>query len=259
MNCKDIQELKHAHADQELDVVSNLEIEKHLGQCDACSRSFQTLGDLHSLTSSDDLYFKSPANLKRRIRSAIRNEVKSANPSAPLFSWLWLRWGFSFAGVALLASVLTFALGNYSANDLLVQEVASSHVRSLMPGHLTDVLSSDQHTVKPWFDGKVDFAPPVIDLADHGFPLVGGRLDYLEDRPVAALVYQRQKHLINLFIWPSTHSLTGTEKAFTQHGYNLVQWNAAGMTYWAVSNLNRNELRDFAQLIQGQVTPPTHP
>jgi anti-sigma factor RsiW len=133
-----------------------------------------------------------------------------------------------------------------AAQLALAEEAVSSHIRSLMANHLADVASTDQHTVKPWFNGKLDFSPPVKDLAEEGFPLTGGRLDYLEGRPVAGLLHRRNRHIINLFVWPSSRSGSRPE-AFSIKGYNVVHWTESGMTFWAVSDLNRKELDQFAQ------------
>jgi anti-sigma factor RsiW len=138
-----------------------------------------------------------------------------------------------------------------SGEELLAQEIVSDHVRSLqMPGHLTDVLSSDQHTVKPLFDGKVGFAPPVKDFAGQDFRLYGGRLEYLNNRAVATLIYQRRLHYINLFIWPSEQAGSTEEVAIQRQGYNLIHWSGSGMNFWAISDLNTVELREFARLVQ---------
>ncbi len=166
----------------------------------------------------------------------------------------WRSWAVPcLAAVALVTGTmlwLTPRVSRRSQDDLLAQAVLASHVRSLMAAHLTDVPSSDQHTVKPWFDGKLDFSPPVQDLSKEGFPLVGGRLDYLEDRPVAALVYQRRKHFINLFIWPALKD--AKQQTVMRQGYNLFHWTQSGMTYWAVSDVNSAELQEFVRLVQGQ-------
>lgn len=165
--------------------------------------------------------------------------------------WSWQTASALAAGLALVVVVVyRFAPGapKVSPADLVAREVLASHVRSLMANHLTDVPSSDQHTVKPWFNGKLDFSPPVRDLSAQGFPLVGGRLDYLEGRPVAALVYQRRRHFINLFIWPS--SADSGKQVVMQQGYNMHHWAESGMVYWAVSDLNNSELEEFVGLIR---------
>jgi anti-sigma factor RsiW len=159
------------------------------------------------------------------------------------------------AAAALVLFTLVPFLRGPSTEEILTREVVSGHVRSLMANHLADVPSSDQHTVKPWFNGKLDFSPPVEDLAKQGFPLIGGRLDYLDNRPVAALIYQRQKHFINLFIWPSGSDSDVETKTTSHQGYNLFHWTKSGMTYWAASDLNNAELQEFVQLVQNQTSP----
>jgi len=134
------------------------------------------------------------------------------------------------------------------------QEILSAHVRSLMVDHLTDVASSDQHTVKPWFTGKLNFSPVVIDPTTEGFPLIGGRLDYVGDSPVAAVVYQRRKHYINLFIWPAKQTSTTKEEFLTRHGYSLFHWLQEGMEYWAVSDVNKGDLQQFVQLLRKEAS-----
>ena len=166
-----------------------------------------------------------------------------------------LSWSAILGPVAATAVLLLLAvpmLTRRSAEGQLSQEIVSAHLRSLTPetSHLTDVASSDQHTVKPWFTGKLNFSPPVTDLASQGFPLLGGRLDYVGEHPVAALVYQRRKHLINLFIWPEKSVSSGELR--TPQGYNVIHSNHEGMSYWAISDVNSGDLREFLKLAQGE-------
>jgi anti-sigma factor RsiW len=138
---------------------------------------------------------------------------------------------------------------------MLAHEVLAGHLRSLMPGHLMDVASTDQHTVKPWFNGRVDFSPPVSDFAAAGFRLAGGRLDYLDGRTVAALVYRRRKHIVNVFVWPAAESGESTIDSTAMDGFNLMHWRRGGMNVWLVSDLNPAELRDLARLLRDEDTP----
>ena len=254
MSCQETQDLIHGYVDGELDLVRSIEIERHIEGCEVCSRAYRMQQDLKRALRSAPLRFNAPQDLRSRIQSSLRKARKAA-PEPRVFHWLpTLRWAGAVAALALLV-VVGWTLGRVSrapsGDELVAQEVLSSHVRSLMANHLADVPSTDQHTVKPWFNGKLDFSPPVEDLAKDGFPLVGGRLDYLEDRPVAALVYQRRKHFINLFIWPSTPD--SGQRAVMLQGYNLIHWTHSGMTYWAASDLNNSELQEFVQLIQKSV------
>jgi anti-sigma factor RsiW len=260
LSCEEYNTLIHGYLDGELDLLSTLRLEAHLPECASCAQTYGSHRALRSAMSSGKLYFKPPNELAERIHLSL-HQASKAERVASLSVWEALkpmRWriswpSMSIAAAAVLVAMIVWRLGpgtfGPSPEDLMAQEVLSSHVRSLMANHLTDVPSSDQHTVKPWFDGKVDFSPPVKDLSGDGFPLVGGRLDYLEDRPVAALVYQRRKHFINLFIWPLSED--SRQKTATRQGYNLFHWTQSGMTYWVVSDLNWTELQEFVRLLQG--------
>ncbi|MFY9555399.1 MAG: anti-sigma factor [Blastocatellia bacterium] len=247
MNCEETQQLVDAYVDRELDLVKALELERHLSECGACSKRHASLLALRSAVSS--VYHTPPASLQTRVTSEIRKDSKGgAMAHVPRFMpWRWIRVA---ASVALLL-VVSWSVFRFSArpsvDEVLAREVVSSHVRSLMVDHIADVPSSDQHTVKPWFAGKLDFSPPVINLDEQGFALVGGRLEYIDSRAAAALVYQRNKHVINLFIWPADESDRSMQTE-TRQGYNVIHWCQADMSYWAVSDLNESELREFAQL-----------
>ncbi|MER3447303.1 MAG: anti-sigma factor [Candidatus Dadabacteria bacterium] len=252
MGCE-TQDLIHAYVDGELDLVRSLEVEKHIQNCVTCSITYKNLQTLRSAIGADSLYFTPPVNLERRIHSALRGAGKS-EVSLRAMQWRWLSIPISLAFIAVMIWTFGPILTTSSRDHLLTQEIISAHMRSLMAEHLADVSSSDQHTVKPWFNGRLDFSPPVKDLSDQGFPLIGGRLDYLENRPVAALVYRHRQHFINLFIWPSVHGSDVGEKTLAHQGYNLIHWTKSGMTYWAVSDLNISELQEFVQLIQNQAS-----
>jgi anti-sigma factor RsiW len=258
VNCHEAQELLHAHLDGELDVVSDVALAHHLDQCPACAQAYRSQQALRAALRTSALAYPPPAHFEQRIRSAVRRASRT-DTRTRAWAWPWLRVGAAFAaGVLLMWGVGSFRTGP-APEDLLTQEVIAGHTRSLMAAHLTDVTSSDQHTVKPWFEGKLPFAPPVQDMAAQGFPLVGGRLDYLGNRPVAALVYQRHQHVINLFLWPATSDVPPDETMLTRHGYNLIHWTSPDMTYWVVSNLNMSELQEFVRLVQQSALPARTP
>ena len=266
MSCPDNEILIHGYLDGELDLVRTLEVEAHLRDCASCAAAYRSHRELRREIQGGGLYFQPPDGLAARLRASLAtvapefgpakalniNDIHGVSGSAPRFGGRRWAWGLGLAAcLALVAFTVRRTVPRLSApsgEELLAREVLASHVRSLMANHLTDVPSSDQHTVKPWFNGKLDFSPPVTDLASQGFPLAGGRLDYLADRPVAALVYQRRKHYINLFIWPASGE--SSEKAVMRQGYNAYHWSHSGMAYWAVSDLNSTELRQFVGLVQ---------
>lgn len=252
MSCQETHELIHGYVDGELDLPKSIAIEEHLRNCHECTQTYKGIRSLRAAIGDDALRFQAPEDFAARLRSALRSESKSDRQ--PGFLRLrWLLAGASLVGAVIAIWAIASIITRPSAGDVLAQEIVSSHVRSLMADHLTDVPSSDQHTVKPWFDGKLDFSPPVKDLSKQGFSLNGGRLDYIGNRPVAALIYQRRQHSINLFVWPSTGAGDVTEKVSVRQGFNLVRWADGGMTYWVVSDLNLAELQQFVQLLQEQI------
>jgi anti-sigma factor RsiW len=244
--------------DDELDLVRTLHVEQHLRDCPACARAYAHQQALRSALRSGSLYFAPPEPLQQRVRAAVRR-ASHVDTRTWGWSWRWLSLGAALACVAIVLWSVLPILSDSSARDHLLQELVAGHVRSLMVDHLTDVPSSDSHTVKPWFEGKLDFSPQVPDLTAQGFRLVGGRLEYLANRPVAALVYQRRQHLINLFIWPATPDSGLDETMVTRQGYHLTHWRASGMSYWAVSNLNQGELQEFIRAVQKETSALASP
>ena len=243
---ENIRELLHAYVDGELDLANTRETERHLQSCADCRGSEKAIRELRSALTSDAPAYRAPAHLRKRVRAALRGETKSSRQT--LSPWLMFATGAAFAAV-LVGAVLFQTMHQVRSNSI-VDQVVTNHVRSLLAAHLVDVVSSDQHTVKPWFDGKIDFAPEVHDLSANGFPLLGGRLDYLDGKTVAALVYQRNKHPINLFITPESTSRSTSPTVVTRRGYNVFSWTNSGMKCWAVSDLNQAELREFTELVR---------
>jgi anti-sigma factor RsiW len=268
VTCADKALLLHAYVDDELDLVRSLEIEEHLKTCPECAEELSGHRTLRNSLRSGNLYHRAPQELKGRIRAAAVGEsappVKSAVPvesvpasvtsirpaqRRPIFEWLAVAAAILIA--VALGSRLGPGIGGNSRPDLIADEAIASHIRSLQPGHLMDVESTDQHTVKPWFDGKLDFSPPVTDFSDQGFPLVGGRLDYLDHRNVAALVYQRRKHLISVFVWPESFSgnSSSLERQRFLNGYNFLSWQHGGVYFCAVSDVSVGDLRQLKELL----------
>ena len=249
MNCRETQTLIHGYVDGELDLMKSLEIEQHLQECPACAQALASLQAVRAAIQDSSLYYQTPPGLAQRVQSSVRG-ASPADRTPRVRPRRLLAVAASLALIVAAGWGLARALSARSDDASLTQELVAGHVRSqMLPSHRFDVASSDPHTVKPWFEGKLDFSPLVKDLEGQGFPLVGGRLDYLHNRPVAALLYQRRKHSINLFIWPTTQS-ANSETNTTNHGYHLIHWTKAGMTYWAVSDSNQDELQTFARFVQ---------
>ncbi len=246
MNCS--RELIEAYMDEELDPGLKAAVEDHLSTCQDCSEVLARLREQKAGIKLAAPYYSAPVAVERAVRDALRRAAADESGAKGRdTNWRWL----AIAASVLLAVSVVWNVSRLRSgiaeSDLVAQGVLTDHIRSLMGDHLLDVPSTDQHTVKPWFNGKLDFSPDVKDFAAEGFPLIGGRLDYLMNRSVAALVYRRRQHVINLFTWPSGRSAV-EESPFSSNGYHVVRWTQGGMTYWAVSDLGLSELEQFRDL-----------
>jgi len=258
MTCDESSRLIDAYLDGELDAATCMRVEEHLAGCPACREKLESRQILTSLVAEEAPRYTASPFLATRIRAMLREEEPAPElerTPAPWWSFLSLRWIYSGVGTALAVVAFTLFFAAPGAFPELAQEGINDHIRSLQVNHLMDVASTDQHTVKPWFAGKLDYSPQVIDLKTQDYPLIGGRLDVLGGRNVAAIIYQRRKHYINLFVWPSDAAAIG-DRATEKDGYHVISWTQNGMNYMAVSELGVKELKDFTGMIRTQVVPP---
>jgi anti-sigma factor (TIGR02949 family) len=272
-DCTDCQQSIPALIDGELDPSAVLRCAAHLRTCDACNTAYQQILALRATVRSHATQYTAPSHLRARILAGLPRPVPTAptTPTTPTAAkpsrlarlpWGWINFGVAAAFSCAFAVTLSLYLAAPSAQQVFEQEIVASHARSLMADHLADVASSDQHTVKPWFSGKLDFSPAVYDLAAQGFPLIGGRLDYLNRRTVAALAYRHRQHVVNLFVWPDTAAVAAFANApggVSRQGFQLLHWTQGGMRYWAISDMNAQDLREFQHLLTAHITKDSAP
>ena len=253
--CGDKLLLLNALVDGELDAANAVVIERHLQTCSGCAAKLAELKAVREVIGADAMRYLAPDPFRRRLRIALDQQARPvARPGPRAFAWRrWWTWA-PFGGLAAGGVAALLFAGVYTVQRPLTDELVSDHVRSLLAAHLMDVPTSDRHVVKPWFDGKVSFAPTVIDFKDKGFPLLGGRLDVVRNQRAAALVYRRRLHVINVFVWPET---SGDRFAsdHTLNGYHLLHWSSGGLSYWAVSDLDFTELGEFRTLYLSALKP----
>ena len=250
MDCTYTQRYMHAHLDRELDPVTAAGIEANMRSCAACAQIYKTQLALRNAVKKQAAYFTAPAALAARIRATAGAAGGPVQRKAR--HWSWWPLAAAVAATVVISWTASLQMEHGMREERLVEQVIAGHARSVLTNHLVEVASSDQHTVKPWLSSKLDFSPPATDLMTAGFPLVGARLDYVNNRPVAALVYRHQQHVINLFVWPDdTATAAAAPQTSSKQGYNLRHWNAAGMTFWAISDLNPADIKTFAETYAG--------
>jgi mycothiol system anti-sigma-R factor len=247
MRCEEVRPRLDAYLDGELAEAERAVLRDHLAGCADCGPEAVALEHLREGIRRSAPKYRAPEDLRSRIRFALRREARASAPTAlPAPGWL------AYAASILLAVVLgsggTFMMLGERQEDMVATEVIDSHLRSLLGTHLTDVASSDQHTVKPWFAGRSDLSPPAVDLGAEGFPLVGGRLDLIEGKPVPALVYKRREHVINVFVLPASRGDRG--ETLSRRGYSLRHWDEGDLGFWAVSDAAPAELAEFERLFR---------
>jgi len=250
MQQTEIHSLLNPYFDGELDYSESLIFEEHLTHCSDCSQALEEQKKLRVILTQSSLEYSAPKKLRRKILSLPNKKKESSRVS---LEWNWRTYGIAASiAIAMLAVWIFLPKNSHNEDSAIVNELVSSHVRSLMasPSHLFDIASSDQHTVKPWFAGKLDFSPVVKDFPVQGFQLIGGRLDYIGGKPVAALIYQHQKHLINVFQWSILPDPNEKRAVEQDRGFNLISDESGGIRIWLISDLNTQELSGLADLLK---------
>jgi anti-sigma factor RsiW len=242
MTCEEAETLLHALIDGELDAGHTREVEQHIAGCPNCAAQLAAYRQVSKAFAAADLRYKAPPGLRRRIEAALPQTQVVPTRRAVLRGFAMGSAVSAIAATGLVAIVL-----RTGDEQRIMSDVVSAHLRSLQAGHLTDVLSTDQHTVKPWFNGKLDVAPPVVDLTAQGFTLIGGRLDYIDARAIGAIVYRRRSHVINLFVAQTASTERQAPKTETLQGFNIRRWSERGLNYWAISDLAADELAEFGE------------
>ncbi len=253
MDCAETRAHIECYVDGELDAIAGASVEAHLHSCVTCRRTLDGLVSLRTLIREKAPYRTAPDRLRQEIRARLDSGAKASAKGIRAWWGQWLRPAALVAVTAVVTWVVASQQNQPSRDERVVaREIIAGHVRSTLTGHRSDIASSERHTVKPWLSSKLDFSPPVTDLKDAGFPLAGGRLDYVDSRPVAVLVYSRRQHLIDVFIWPDPHaSAVPPSLALSERGYQVVHWAQSGMTFWAISDLNASELKSFGENFSG--------
>ena len=250
MDCTEVRSRLHPYLDRELELDTVLAVERHLASCPDCRAVFDSQSALQAGIRRNAAYHGAPAGLARRIRAQLEPQQPAAwrRPSAWRWPRLgrWLPLGAAIAASALLSWTVALQYASVSGDERIAEQVVNGHARAVMTAHRIDVASSDRHTVKPWLSSRLDFSPPVVDLARAGFPLDGGRLDYLDGRTVATLCYRSRQHWIDLFVWPERNAPGDrAPRSSSRQGYNIVSWREGGMTFWAISDVNADDLKAF--------------
>lgn len=255
--CPDKATLIHGLLDGELDAVNAAACEAHLKTCEGCNAEYQRLAALRETLAAPGVAHRAPERLRANIEAMIASEAApQPQPRRGGRTAGYVTTGS--LGALMAAGLAVFVVLPQVADNGLERQLVANHVRSLLANHLTDVATSDQHVIRPWLNGKVDVAPPVPELAAEGFPLVGGRLDYIDGRVAPAIVYRRRAHTVNLFVWPDDHRLFNGERTVRRDGYTVEEWTAGGLRYAAVSDVDPSDLKAFKAAFEAHSPDPSH-